>query len=785
MDPTRPHTDRCPGCGWYLPAPVPPMAPAPACPRCGTTLVGPAADELRATDRAILRLDAERGRLLMRRAQLLAHLRPAVPATPTPAWGRPVAAPDAAPRTVQHLLLALGGLLLAVAAIAFTVLSWGHLGIAGRSAVLGALTVAAAAVPALLLRRSLTATAEVAACLALVLLLLDAYALRRVAFPGPDGLRYAAVALAVVSAAWAGYARLLPRLALPLPLALVLAQLPLCLWAWASGSAYATATALLATAALDTVAAPSLRRPGPHLTAAVSGTALGLCGLLLAGALSATATGTGAALRASGLLLGAAAVAGTAALRRTPAAPVAGILAGVAAVSAVAAAGGTVRVLVPDDWAAVGYLLCATAALAAAAVLPLRRAVTAGLASGAAAAGAVTVLWALPPLTVALLTPGDFHGPAAAPVVAGLTAATLAAAARRPGSRPAASAAVVAAAAALCAVDLPLMRVAAVASLLALSAVALAPVALTTAGVLAVTTIGWVHEDGPLTLTVLALLLVAYGALFAAAPRTRAVSAACATACAAGLAWDGPLVAGWQPHEAAFAVLGVAAAAQALALARTARAFEYPGYAAAALALSLAAGEPAPLALALACTGAVMAAVAGLRAERRRLHHVATALFVAALWVRLAASGVTTPEAYTAPVGAVALTLGLLARRRDPAVSSWLAYGPGLAVTLLPSLVTAWGDPGWHRPLLLGAAALAVTLLGAARRLAAPLLLGGAVLALDAIRELAPFVVQALDAVPRWVPLGVAGLLLVALGATYERRLREVRRLRRRLLRLH
>ncbi|MFD3451324.1 hypothetical protein ACFWVC_04015, partial [Streptomyces sp. NPDC058691] len=410
MDPTPPHADRCPGCGWYLPAPVPPMAPTPACPRCGTTLVGPAADELRDTDRAILRLDAERGRLLMRRAQLLAQLRTDFPVPPTPSWGKPVAAPDASPRAVQNLLLALGGLLLSVAATAFTVISWGHLGIAGRSAVLALLTAAAAGVPALLLRRRLTATAEVVACLALVLLLLDAYALRRVALPEPDGLRYAAVALAVMSAAWAGYARLLPRLVLPGPLAFVLAQLPLFLWASATQSAEATAAALLATAALDTIAALRARRPGPRLTAAVAGTALGLCGLLTAGVLSGAATGTGAALRASGLLLGAAAVAGTAALRRTPAPPVAGMLAGVAAVSAVAAAGGLVRLLVADDWTAVGYLLCAMAALAAAAAVPLRRAVAAGLASGAAAAGAVTVLWALPPLTVALLTPGDFHG---------------------------------------------------------------------------------------------------------------------------------------------------------------------------------------------------------------------------------------------------------------------------------------------------------------------------------------------------------------------------------------
>ncbi|NEA77322.1 hypothetical protein G3I68_43115, partial [Streptomyces sp. SID13588] len=97
--------------------------------------------------------------------------------------------------------------------------------------------------------------------------------------------------------------------------------------------------------------------------------------------------------------------------------------------------------------------------------------------------------------------------------------------------------------------------------------------------------------------------------------------------------------------------------------------------------------------------------------------------------------------------------------------------------TLLPSLVAAWGDAHWQRPLLLGASALAVTLLGARHRLRAPLLLGGAVLVLLALHELAPYVVQVVGAAPRWLPLAVAGLLL-ALGTTYERRLRDVRRVR-------
>jgi hypothetical protein len=151
---------------------------------------------------------------------------------------------------------------------------------------------------------------------------------------------------------------------------------------------------------------------------------------------------------------------------------------------------------------------------------------------------------------------------------------------------------------------------------------------------------------------------------------------------------------------------------------------------------------------------------------------------VLAAWVRLAAWDVGTPEAYTLPVTVPALAVGFLSRRRDTGVSSWTAYGPGLAATLVPSLLAAWGDPHWARPLLLGLAALAVTLLGARHHLQAPLLLGGTVLALDALHELAPYIVQVTDALPRWVPPALAGLLLLAVGATYEQRLRDARRVR-------
>ncbi|WP_189543701.1 SCO7613 C-terminal domain-containing membrane protein [Streptomyces gelaticus] len=205
---------------------------------------------------------------------------------------------------------------------------------------------------------------------------------------------------------------------------------------------------------------------------------------------------------------------------------------------------------------------------------------------------------------------------------------------------------------------------------------------------------------------------------------------------------------------------------------------ELTGAAAAAVAVVMAVPDLPFLALVLAL-GGVLAAGTAVRAERRpAAGYLAMALFVLATWVRLSASDVSAPEAYTLPVTVPALAVGALRRRRDPAASSWTAYGAGLAATLVPSLCAAWFDPHWPRPLLLGLAALVITLAGARLRLQALLLLGGAVLAMDAVHELAPYVVQVVGALPRWLPPALAGVLLLVVGATYEQRLRDARRLR-------
>jgi MYXO-CTERM domain-containing protein len=142
--------------------------------------------------------------------------------------------------------------------------------------------------------------------------------------------------------------------------------------------------------------------------------------------------------------------------------------------------------------------------------------------------------------------------------------------------------------------------------------------------------------------------------------------------------------------------------------------------------------------------------------------------------VRLADAGVHAPEPYVGPLAVAALVVGWLRRRRQPELASFAAYGPGLSLALLPSLLRSFGDDTPTRALVLLVVAVAVVVTGAHGRLRAPLVIGGLVVVADAVHLLAPYAA----ALPRWVLLAAAGVVLVLLGATYEQRLRDAARLR-------
>ncbi|WP_051722322.1 SCO7613 C-terminal domain-containing membrane protein [Streptomyces albus] len=955
----------------------PPPAPAPE---------GDAEAELREIDRALARIDAERARLLARRSELVAQLwgrrsrASAASGGPGSTLPRPVDRREAGAPTVRNVLLTLGGILLAVAVIAFTVLSWGRMGIGGRAAVLGVLTVCALAVPVPLLRRRLGATAEVIACLGLLLLVLDAYALHRVALPGVDGTAYAAIVSAVLAVVWAGYSRLLSQLVSPpgagnsspassgavsvstggapgggvpgraLPdgggrvprlipaLAVLPAQLPLLLWSIAvEADAFGSGAALLATAALDAVIALRFAQPAIRRTAAVLGTLAGAAGLIPAVWMSVTAWDVAEAARGALLLCGAAVVLWSVAPRlpasgatatppgtatdarpvtgtgpgaapgtvpsstpsRSPApgtanatpgtakgaGPVTGTASGpvagrspalvslalrshrgpraillspavpdaVAGLAVVTAAGGLLRVALPAGFAVAGYLLCAVLlpyAVSAVGHRAPERAVERGTAVAAGVVHALALLWVLPDTASALLGPLGWvdavwegaprgaraavapgvlwSGGAVVPVVLAMLAVSVCAASRlragRPGTAADAGAAtapasvpgtatatwpghgaasagalvLAAAAAAVLPVTLDLLYPVAVLLLTAQAAVLLVaagtsgPVvvsrtALACAVAVAGTAAAWSLAERPVTQGALAALVVAFTVAAVTSPaddRVRQPVTACAAvASAVGLVVALCAGAGFPAHHTAFAVLAAAAAVELLAARLRKRPVGLPlevtGAVTGLLAVGLAIAGPAAVLAAVLALAGVVAAGCALRADRHRTAgYAATALFVLATWVRLGSAGVEAPEAYTLPVTVPALVVGLLRRRADATALSWVAYGPGLSVTLLPSLAAVWADSGWTRPLLLGLAALGLTLLGARARLQAPLLLGGGVLALVALHELAPYLVQMADALPRWVPPALAGLLLLGAGATYEQRLRDARRLR-------
>ncbi|MBQ1098338.1 hypothetical protein KBY55_20170 [Streptomyces sp. b94] len=824
------------------------------------TNLPPPAEELRLLDAELWRLDARRAVLLQRRAWLIHTLRSAAAsqggqdrgAGPA-AWpGRDSAVthrPETTAPGVQNLLLVLGGVLLTVAGVAFTLVGWGHLGITGRSLVLGAVTVGTLGAPVALLRRGLASTAEAVAGLGLALTVLDAYALYQVVFTGTDVLAYTAAATAVLVGAWAVYglsagsspatdapgeegtdqqaARLVLRL--PLPLAIATAHLPLLLWALAVGAGPPTLTAvLLVTAAAGAAVALRTGSAPVRIVAVVGSLGTGAVGVVSAGLLTWSASAPGTAARSAALLALAAAIA-LVASRFVPKPAVAVGAALTAGLCVAAGTGGVIRVSLPGAWTVPGCLVCGVALLAAVRT-PLPRASRRGLVLASLTVQGLAVAWAVPVLAGTLLgpvagmrrpwsgVPRDFRSAvftdvpwpphaATVPLVLTVVAGVLAVVARRgAGRRPSAAvgALVLGWAAVLV---LPLvLELSYGAGLVAQGAVvvgalgcaewarratdAASPLTLTATMLALVTSVALALvslASEAVTIGVLVVLTLLFGA---AGPRpgTGAFAAPAALVHATALACAIGASIGLQPQHTALLVLVVPAVA-ALVAARavgssTTVPVEGAGVAAGLLALVLAATDPPMLALVLSL-GGVIAAGTALRRERRPVAHVAAVLFLLATWVRWAAWDVTTPEAYTLPVTVPALVVGFLGRRRDPALSSWTAYGAGLAVTAVPSLFAAWGDPHWLRPLLLGTAALAATLVGAGNRLKAPLVLGGVVLALVALHELAPHVAQVVGLLPRWAPPALAGLVLLALGATYEQRLRDAQRVREVFGRFH
>jgi len=724
-------------------------------------------------------------------------------AVPTPL---PAAAPAATrsewtPRKVQNALLGLGGLLLAVAALVFAAVTYERLGAGGRAVVLALLTLAAGLAVPVVRRRGLLSTAETLAGVTLLLGALDAYGLRTLGL-GEDlsGTSYtaasaAALAVLCTGAAWSVPVRTARTAAvllaqLPVPLLLVEAQV----------SGAAAGLALTALAAADLAALAVLRGRVPFdVSAVIAGCAGVVTGLAVTASTVAAFDGQPTA-GALGLLAIAALVAASAALLSEG--PLRRLLLGMPVPVVALAVTALARPQVTPEQLP---LVPAVVALAAVGTVCLAsRGLRQGPAVGAAFVGLIALAAVALPALTGLLAPftwladpwsapagasaraalspfaswqGTLAVPTALAVAAGTCALAGTALAQRrwsvPGAAGLAGAAVV-----LLPVGLDLDLRAGMALLVAVGAAAvLVPLpaagptsAARAGGTLALLLAGaWSLADQSSTLVVLPLVALAVARLSAGLAGALLAAAVAALGAAAGLSAD----------QVGALLVPAAGALLAAALPRLGvpqrTGVEWAAAGTAVAAVALAAVDPGWLSWSLAGLG--LAALAGaLRRDRRLFAPAGALLLSASSWVRLAQAGVEHPEPYVLPLALVALLLGHLRRRTVPETGSFAAYGAGLSALLLPSLFAAYaGDVLW-RPLALAGVALVVVLLGVRGRLQAPLLLGGAVLAADALRLLGPYAA----ALPRWLVLAVAGALLLGVGATYEQRLRELTGLRSR-----
>jgi hypothetical protein len=218
----------------------------------------------------------------------------------------------------------------------------------------------------------------------------------------------------------------------------------------------------------------------------------------------------------------------------------------------------------------------------------------------------------------------------------------------------------------------------------------------------------------------------------------------------------------------------LAAAGFAVATLRAGRPEEWSAAASAAVA-GLAAGATSgsveawgQVGLQLGVVGVAAGAYA-IAASRRWVGVLAVADLVAATWIAVGGAGIETPEAYTLPAALGLLVVALPQLRAG--ASSWAAEGAAAGVAVVPSALVVVAEPTALRLVLVVAAAALLTVAGTVLHRQAPFVIGAGVLLAVAVGRLGPYA----PLLPRWVTLGTAGLLLLVVGATYERRRQQAR----------
>ena len=102
--------------------------------------------------------------------------------------------------------------------------------------------------------------------------------------------------------------------------------------------------------------------------------------------------------------------------------------------------------------------------------------------------------------------------------------------------------------------------------------------------------------------------------------------------------------------------------------------------------------------------------------------------------------------------------------------SSWALLAPGIVVMMSASIVATFTDPLTWRAILVMVLALAAILLGAAKRLAAPFLIGLVVLPIENVFVFSVQLGRGIESMPWWITLALMGAVLLIIAITGERR---------------
>ena len=168
-----------------------------------------------------------------------------------------------------------------------------------------------------------------------------------------------------------------------------------------------------------------------------------------------------------------------------------------------------------------------------------------------------------------------------------------------------------------------------------------------------------------------------------------------------------------------------------------------------------------------AATSAILlggaALVAGAGHRRADLAAAGGAGVVLGCWAHLAIAEVGALDAWVAPVAVALVVAGVVGSRVG--ASSWVAYGPAIALLGGTALVERIDGGGGVHALVAGAVGVAAVAVGGARRLAAPLVTGTGLLVALVVRESLAYTAG----VPTWAWLAAGGALLVGVGVWLER----------------